>query len=173
MLKHVLIPLDGSPVAEKALDMARRVLAPDGKVTLLTAIQRPEPPVYAYPSADVLDEIERETEMMANAHPEATSYLERMATNLKLNGVQNVEVELGDGDPADLIVDRAFKLGVEAIVMCTHGRSGLNRLLFGSVTQKVLNATPCPVLVVPNREQQRVEDEQPAGAIGLDTLAAE
>ena len=53
------------------------------------------------------------------------------------------------GDPATVIVETAQKLHVDAIVMSTHGRSGLSRWLFGSVTQKVLAASCCPVFVIP------------------------
>jgi nucleotide-binding universal stress UspA family protein len=157
MLWHVLIPLDGSQLAEKSLDMAKRILKPDGKITLLTSVTGAEIP------EDGAD----------NAPEQMRAYLEHLATNLKLNGF-SVDVEMGEGDPADLIVQRAHMIGVEAIVMSTHGRSGLSRLLFGSVLLKVLGETPCPVVVVPNREQERVESEQPAAAdanLGLDLAA--
>ena len=55
------------------------------------------------------------------------------------------------GHPPDTIVDTAQRLGVKAIVMSTHGRTGLSRWLYGSVTWKVLAAAPCPVLVIPSR----------------------
>lgn len=176
MLRHVLVPLDGSELAEKALDFARRVLAPDGKITLLTALQDAEPPLYVYPDADVVNELAHDDTAMQAGEARAQGYLEHQASNLKLNGLQ-ADVVVGVGDPAALIVDRALRLGVEAIVLCTHGRSGLQRLLFGSVTLKVLNEAPCPVIVVPNREQVRVSEEAPAtdtaADLGLDTLAAE
>lgn len=171
MLWHVLVPLDGSPLAEKALDMARRVLKPDGKITLLTSVQNPQPPLYAYPGADALEEIAQDHEAAKTAPERARAYLEHLAVNLKLNGIQT-DIEVGGGDPAVLIVQRAQVLGVEAIVMSTHGRSGLSRLLFGSVTLKVLAETPCPVIVVPNREQEHAPEEQPEEGLGLD-LAAE
>lgn len=165
MLKHVLVPLDGSPLAEKALDAARYIVPPGSKITLLTSVERPTPPIYAYPSPDVLQEIERDHEVMKSAHGDATAYLERLAANLRLNGY-SADVEVGSGNPAELIVERAHKLGVEAIIMSTHGRSGLSRLLFGSVTLKVLSVTPCAVIVIPNREHQRAEDEQPDSSLG-------
>ena len=53
------------------------------------------------------------------------------------------------GDPVDTIVDQAVSIPADLIVMGTHGRSGFNRLLFGSVTEQVLHRSPCPVLTVP------------------------
>ena len=55
-----------------------------------------------------------------------------------------------DGDPVDTIVDQAISIPADLIVMGTHGRSGLNRLLYGSVTEHVLHRAPCPVLTVPS-----------------------
>ena len=53
------------------------------------------------------------------------------------------------GDPVDTIVDQAISIPADLIVMGTHGRSGFNRMLFGSVTEHVLHRSPCPVLTVP------------------------
>lgn len=169
MLKHVLVALDGSDFAEKALDMAQRVLGSDGKVTLVTAVQTPDPPLYIYPGMDVASVIIEDTEQIRTEPDKAQGYLEHVGKNLQLAGLQ-VDVVVGAGEPAALIIDRAFKLGVEAIILTTHGRSGLSRLLFGSVTEEVLRDTPCPVIIVPNREQQRVEDEAEAvsPALGYD-----
>jgi nucleotide-binding universal stress UspA family protein len=56
-----------------------------------------------------------------------------------------------EGIPGDEIVDYATKIGADLIVMGTHGRGGLRRVLLGSVAEKVLRAACCPVLVVPIR----------------------
>ena len=175
MLKHVLVALDGSDFAEKALDVAQRVLGPEGKATLVMAIQSPDPPLYIYPGADAIGTILNDAEEIRSEPDKAQVYLAHVGKNLRLAGLQ-VDTVVGAGDPAPLIIDRAYKLGVEAIVLTTHGRSGLSRLLFGSVTEEVLRDSPCAVIVVPMREQQRVEDEaeQTDRAMGLDSpLAAE
>jgi universal stress protein A len=57
------------------------------------------------------------------------------------------------GQPFGGIVDCAEKEGIDLIVMSSHGRSGLSRMLIGSVTDKLLRAAPCPVLVVPMKKQ--------------------
>lgn len=172
MIRRVLVPLDGSELAEKALTMARRVLQPDGKIILLMAVQHPEPPAYDYPSAEAVDALASEKRIEEQAYPQATSYLEHTATNYKLHGYQ-VETEIIQGDPAVAIVERALVHGVEMIIMSTHERSGISRLLFGSVTLQILNDSPCPVLMVPDKEQVRVDDESPAADLGFSAVAAE
>lgn len=159
MLRHILIPLDGSALAEKALDFGQRIIDPQGKVTLLTVLPRPQLPLYP----DVGDHDRESTRTAPGSGSErAQHYMERMATNMKLSGIGDVAVEIMEGEPADVIVERASKLGVEAIVMSSHGRSGISRLLFGSITLKVLTDAPCPVTVVPNREQERTPEAQTA-----------
>lgn len=165
MLSHVLIPLDSSLLAEKALDAAKPILRPQGKITLVMAVQTPTPPIFAYPSADVLHEIERDLAPAQEGEQDAHEYLERIAKNLTLLGY-SVDIEVQHGDPAQVILEMAEKLRVDIIIMSTHGRSGLGRLLFGSVTNQVLGASYCPVLVVPNRERQPVKDEQVAPGTG-------
>src|SRR5687768_16116769 len=57
------------------------------------------------------------------------------------------------GQPFGAIVDCAEKEGVDLIVMSSHGRSGLSRMLIGSVTDKILRGAPCPVLAVPSQKE--------------------
>ena len=68
------------------------------------------------------------------------------------------------GDPASVIVDTAGQLHVDAIVMSTHGRSGISRWIFGSVTNKVLGMAECPVLVVPSENRIRVVPPEKASS---------
>jgi nucleotide-binding universal stress UspA family protein len=137
MLNHVLIPLDGSRLAEQAIYPIKHLLRPEGQITLLTVIQG------------------------ENDYHWAQEYLEPLAARLKLEGFR-VQIEIQEGDPPRLIVERAARLGVDLIAMCTHGRSGLEKLLFGSVTGDVLSLTVCPVLVVPNRVRQQSGQDAPA-----------
>ena len=147
MFNHILIPLDGSPLAEQALDYIPHVLRPSGKVTLLMA----NPAALAEPPSDDGSE----------PAGDAPAYLEHIAQGLKLKGF-DTQVEMRDGDPVDLIVNLAITLGVDIIVMGSHTRSGLERVLFGSVSAKVLENAPCPVLFVPDRVRQSVQTPVPA-----------
>ncbi|MDZ4763771.1 MAG: universal stress protein [Chloroflexota bacterium] len=163
MIKHLLIPLDGSELAATAIPLAKSILAPDGKVTLLSVVQPLDTPVYDfYPVPMSLtrgygDELKE-------ASRYAQDYLEKIADNLRADGVKSVFIHIETGDPAVEIVAAAEKMHVDAIVMSTHGRSGFSRWLFGSVTQKVLSAALCPILVVPGN--------QPAPMLEADTARA-
>lgn len=146
MLQHVLVPLDGSKLAEEALDHAVNILCPGGKITLLSAVDVPEVPVYGYyPPATVPDYQSTVEELV----PQAKQYLEAVAKQLdKPELTFCVEAQIGE--PARVIAEVAARLKVDAIVMSTHGRSGLSRWLFGSVTNKVLATRCCPVYVIPS-----------------------
>lgn len=87
---------------------------------------------------------------------EATRYLEAVASRLVAGGV--IENAVFQGDPGDAIVEENRLRGVDLVVMATHGRSGLERLVAGSVAEKVLRRGGVPVLLV------RVGAEGPAVA---------
>lgn len=152
MIEHVLVPLDGSPLAEKALTFGQKMLVPNGKITLVAAIEAPLPPMYAYPSPDVFYKLDSNRAYMETAKPQALDYLDKIAMKLRSQGY-DVVVEAEDGSPADVITEIAERHKVDAIVISTHGRSGISRLVFGSVTNKVLSVAKCPVVVVPNRAE--------------------
>jgi nucleotide-binding universal stress UspA family protein len=157
MLKHVLIPLDGSHLAEKAIDTVKYILPPQGKITLLSVVSNPEQmPMVAVDSGEIpLDQ-----------------YLEHIALRVRLEGF-HVEIHIRTGETAEVIAQTAVTLGVEILAMCTHGRSGLEQLISGSTTQRVLAISLCPVLVIPNTVRQRVSqevaeaEETPATNLGL------
>lgn len=153
MLKYVLVPLDGSKLAESALDYALQIVAPGGKVVLVSIVQLPQYPIYDfYPAPSPVSAQVEAT--MSDAIPIAKDYLERIAERIEKQGL-SAQIEVEAGDPAEVITRRARELNVDIVVMSTHGRSGLGRLLFGSVTQKVLGSTVTPVLVVPNVQKEK------------------
>ncbi len=158
MLKHVLVPLDGSKLAEEAIASALEVVAPDGKITLVCAVEVPEVPVYGYyPPVTMPDYEETKDELV----PVARHYLEGLASDMTKNGTFT-RFEVTMGDPVTVISETAERLNVDAIVMSTHGRSGISRFLFGSVTNKILEAKVCPVFVVPSKKNVAHEKPQPA-----------
>ncbi len=153
MFKHVLIPLDGSEIAEKAIDYARHITDPNGgHITLLTALDVPEyPPAMYYPAGVAAYEINQQT-MNEQVIPQAQEYLQRIAESFKDAGyITHIEAIIGD--PAQTIVEHAEKHEADAIVMSTHGRTGFSRWLFGSVALKVLGSARCPVFIIPARCQ--------------------
>jgi len=148
MLKHVLVTLDGSELAEQALAYAERILPKGGEITLLSVVDVPDIQVYTMYDMPLLVKEMDYDQFVNKVESGMKEYLDGQVKRLQEHGL-HAHAKILAGDPAQVIVDQAAKLKVDTIVMSTHGRSGLSRWLFGSVTQKVLNAMPCPVLVVP------------------------
>ena len=150
MYKHALVPLDGSEVAEQVLPHIEALAEKFGSaITLLRATMPPvEPvapapmgfPVTPYVTQDFTDAYEAERRAAAD-------YLDAVAKRLS-SGVFQAERILVEGPAADAIIERAATLGVDLIAMTTHGRSGLQRLVLGSVADEVVRRATCPVLLV-------------------------
>lgn len=161
MLSHVLVPLDESALAETALPYALKIVKPDGKITLLSVIDVSEfvtPALYPsaigpgpVPMAGFEEEIES---MRMRRTDHLKTYLQQVCADITRNGLQ-IEILTKSGRPSETIVEVAKKLNVDAIVMSTHGRSGLSLLLLGSVTHKVLNTAVCPVFVIPAKKEEK------------------
>jgi nucleotide-binding universal stress UspA family protein len=167
MLNHILVPLDGSPLSEKALAYVRDIVNPSGKITLLQVVKTPEaqPPTADAPAfmavvGSLVDpwsptphEKRLANGIRSSLMSQGESYLHQMAARL---AAPNLHVELSiqaDVDPAEAIVQAARGLNVDAVVMATHGRSGYKRWLLGSVTHQVLDELPCAVFVIPPENQ--------------------
>lgn len=147
MFKHIVVPLDESKLSEKALDYARQMIGPNGKITLIYVLDMEEEPYNRYTV------IEGELQQQ-NIQEHAESYLDEIANRLRAVNIR-AQPQVETGRPADRIVDfTRTNPDVDLVVMSTHGRSGLSRWLMGSVTQKVLGATRCPVFVIPPEERR-------------------
>ncbi len=142
MYKHILVPLDGSELAESALAEAKKLATAEAEIILFQVIRLPLPVM----SPDVglsMPVIE-----MDDLMTEAMAYLKEHAATLVQQGfTPRVDVVEAD-NVADAIVQYAKKHGVDLIVKTTHGRGGLSRLVFGSVAEGVVRHAPCPVLLV-------------------------
>lgn len=142
MYKNILIPLDGSILSEQALRELPNVAETDAIVYLIQVIQPPEPIIE--PEA-LLNDTDVTTDHLIT---EAFAYLNGKANELRLLGFDaRTDVLLGD-DPAYQIVSFAHDKGSDLIIMSTHGRSGLTKMVFGSVTNAVVRQATCPVLVI-------------------------
>ena len=168
MFQMILVSLDGSALAEQALAPAFSIAAKfDAAVQLLHVVQ-PERGLSALqylamrPSGSPSDA----TQALVK---EAQDYLAGL--NLPMPSVP-VHTRVLVGAPPEIIVATAVQAGVDLIVMSTHGRTGLTRLLYGSVAEAVLRGSPVPVLLVPNRAPIRVpEEDQTLARLGV--LAAD
>lgn len=141
MFKRVVVPLDGSPLAEGILPFLTQIAGPlDLHVTLLRVLQ-PMPPEVVEGSRHVI--VEDVEKRVAEAH----AYLAPIAVALERTGVR-VETEVRRGEVVEEILLGAKAAGADLIAMTTHGRSGLSRLLFGSVAEAVLRETEVPVFMM-------------------------
>lgn len=144
--KRILVPLDGSRLAEQVLEDVKAVV-PNKNDCLITLLRVVEPLLHGY----LVDYISAKQYKSAEERNEsdAKDYLISTAEELTRAGMR-VEVELIVGGAADeAILDYAKENSIDLIIMSTHGRSGVHRWIFGSVTQRVLRHSPVPILIVP------------------------
>jgi nucleotide-binding universal stress UspA family protein len=156
MFKRILVPLDGSPRAERALTVAGRLArASGGAVVLLQAIGiPPEYITYLYGSYLAQPTIPAE-ELLETREATAKAYSETVRRSEKLAGVK-VEAKIAMGTAALAIQDIACEDHIDLVVMCSHGDTGFKRWALGSVAQRVSRACQAPVLVL--REDGTIPD---------------
>jgi nucleotide-binding universal stress UspA family protein len=140
MYRHILIPTDGSELAERGvaqgLALAKAVGA---KVSVIFVI---EP--FAEMTGRYLETVSRYVELRKE---QAKSVLDGAANAAKKAGVSCETIQVENEQPHQAIIAAAEDKGCDLIVMSSHGRSGLSKLLIGSVTNKVLTQAKIPVLV--------------------------
>lgn len=141
MSQSILVPLDGSSLAELALPEAAALSKlPDSKVILLHVI----PPIEDVISDGDVITIDQQWE---NRKIHAMRYLQSVCTRPEWKDVK-VTPAVEMGVPAEVILDFARKHKIDRIVMSTHGRTGINRWVYGSVADKVLRAADRTVVLV-------------------------
>lgn len=141
MFKRILVPTDGSRGVEKAMNCAIAIaLAFDAKVYLLFVV---EPPTLLFEYANVAEKT-----IIEAMQQEGQRVLEKAAEVIRKSGVAEVETVLRTGTPAKAILDFVDEAKIDLIVMGTHGRRGLDRVLLGSVTEEVVRLSRIPVMTV-------------------------
>jgi nucleotide-binding universal stress UspA family protein len=145
---RVLVPLDGSPLAEAVLPFVSRLARPLGQeIALLRVVPMVTPKVVQGGNRPIiLDQGERLRE-------EAEAYLRGVAARLVADGFR-VTTAVRTGAAAPEIVAGARECQADLIGMMTHGRTGLGRLFFGSVAEAVLRHAAVPVFLVRATEAQ-------------------
>ena len=136
-MKRLLVPLDGSSLAETILPVAEEwAKEEEAEVILLRAVL-----ARHLPGAD-------DTEEQVRVVAEGEAYLQGVADRLQRRGLKQVRWAVWFDEAAAAIPQAVARDGVEMIAMATHGRSGLSRLLLGSVAEAVVRATRVPVLLI-------------------------
>jgi nucleotide-binding universal stress UspA family protein len=157
-LRRILIPLDGSELAEKIIGPAVGLGRPRGAEYTLLRVVKPlvlgQYSVEPMPVA-VVDQtlLARLQEMHKGEQAEASSYLERIAEPLRGRSLRVQTRVVIHEQPAVAILDEAKSCQADLIALETHGRSGLPRLFLGSVADKVVRGTSIPVLVQRPRQE--------------------
>ena len=146
--QRLLVPLDGSVLAECVLPHVRHLIRPgQTQVYLLSVLSagvgdRAVALMTTYPPG-----LQLSASAISRARAQIETYLRGIAAQLRELGA-TVKTEVREGNPADEIIDCARVIDAGLLIMNTHGLSGISRWVFGSVTDRVLRGAPCPVLLV-------------------------
>jgi len=145
MYKHILVPLDGSPLAEEALPHVEALARGFGsRITLMSCV---EPYVISLPMVPTpvpAYDIDMDIDALTKDRKE---YLDTVREKLVEQGL-SVDIEAHRGRASDEILRFADERSVDLIVMTTHGRSGIGRFIYGSVAERVLHGAKTPVLLI-------------------------
>lgn len=144
-IKKILLPLDGSKLGEMAIPYAEALAQKlGGELILFQVYTLPtEESPYRLPEITLTTLKEVEEHIKGYIH----SYLHQWEMSLQKKGL-STSIVVKSGSPANQILEYAEENGVDLIAMSTHGRSGLGRWVFGSVTDKVLHSGDLPILTV-------------------------
>ena len=142
MYEHLLLPVDGSPgtdaAADQAFEFARRY---DARLDVLYVVDSSVMPLDAHSQA-IFQELENE----------GRRTLDEFVTAAEERGLDDVTGTILRGAPHQVILDYVSNNDVDLVVMGTHGRTGLEHFVLGSVTERVLRLSEAPVLTVPLAE---------------------
>ncbi|MEJ2753192.1 MAG: universal stress protein [Chloroflexota bacterium] len=138
MFSRILVPLDGSALAESALSLAEQFIeGSEGRLILLRVV-----PYFTVLAADPL----LYEEMNRLGEDEALAYLRSIRNDLPDPGKADIVCQVGSA--ADSILQYSIENDVDLIVMSSHGRSGINRWVYGSVAERIMSQAPCPTLII-------------------------
>lgn len=153
MYARILVPLDGSDIADQVLPYVRLLGKGFQAQVELLQVFNPVSSRLADPDHGLYL-----SQIVESERSHVEDYLEGVAVPLRRTGL-TVSSVAREGHPAAAIVQEADTVPATLVAMCSHGRSGVTRWLLGSTTDKVLHATSQPVLVVRSRDQQKVKPE--------------
>ncbi len=141
MYNRVLVPLDGSSLAECVFDhlIALAKSGNIGEVMLLRVVEIP--PGWAKEGVDFQG-------IQGPIIEEAKVYLSQVRDRLAKGGISKIMMEVSVGKPADRISESARKHGIDMILIATHGSTGIAKWVLGSVADRIVHTSHVPVLVI-------------------------
>jgi nucleotide-binding universal stress UspA family protein len=144
--RRILVPLDGSDLAESALGHLDALARPTSEIVLLRAVASAKY-LVTHAEGDPSPGLIESSEVAEDARRQAQEYLENVATPLRDRGLQVSSIVAVDG-AAEAIVQAARQLDVELVAMASHGHGGVQSTLLGSVADAVVRKSSQPVLVL-------------------------
>ena len=153
MPEKILIPLDGSKMGESAFRYVDELIAKlkPQEMPEIILLQVVKPTVHQYPVEGGTVDISNDNQDMQQAKDKALDYLEKAAQGLRKKGMTvtcKAVVSVESSSSAEDIIKAEEEYKIDTVAMSTHGRRGLSRWAFGSVTEKVLHGGSVPVIVV-------------------------
>jgi nucleotide-binding universal stress UspA family protein len=141
---RIIIGVDQSPFSTAAVELVRRMSWPEGSsAVVITAVK---PIVMATPEAYVMM-AEQVEGLRREQLAQGARYVKTVEADLASSGLK-AESRAVDGDPREVLVEACRAEGADLIVLGSHGRTGLAKLLMGSVASHVVTHAPCSVLIV-------------------------
>ena len=155
MFKHIMIPLDGSALAEAALPAAVKLAEKFGSELILFRVVTPQ---HFITHIDGSVYAELLVELRQQNSDAAYQYLMGVKETLADKDIAVRTVLMEDEQVAEAILENAAKMDVDTIVMSTHGRGGISRWVYGSIADKVLRQADMPVLLIRASEEKEGEE---------------
>ncbi len=134
--QSVLIPLDFSELSYEAISPAKEFVAAETSLTLIHVLT----PLHPADPAAMWNTL--------NDHQRKDKVKDFLAQKLGEMGYKEVKIQVAIGDPSTEIIDCAKEIAADLIVLPSHGHKGVSRFLLGSVAERVVRLSPCPVLVL-------------------------
>lgn len=146
MYKKIMVPLDGSELAECVLPQVEAITS-GCQVSTVVFVRVVEPFAVQDGEAQIILDGDRKSKLESEMKTHAQKYLDQLVGRLEL-GTSILETKVLFGRAAETLANYAEKNEVDLIVIATHGRSGISRWVWGSVADRILRAACVPVLMV-------------------------
>ena len=149
MLDKILVPLDGSQLAECVFPYVVKI-ATDCSVKEVVLLSVCDQPIISsdYPANMPNTWVQHVKQLTEYSHMQCSLYVKDAEKKLNGLGVSNIRIETRLGEAAKEIADCASQNEIDLIIMASHGRSGPSRWAYGSVSDKVFRSTCVPILMI-------------------------
>jgi Universal stress protein UspA and related nucleotide-binding proteins len=164
MFQHILVPLDGSPRAEQALPVAAQLARASGGTLVLLHIVDV---AYTYGSYRGMQPMLLQDAIDSSLRS-ANEYFDRLSHHNALAGV-SFKTKIIQGYPAGAILTTIETHAIDLVVMCSHGYTGVQRWLLGSVAEKIVHHAPVPILILRNEQPLKIR-QRPDNTIFIRVL---